>query len=83
MAMKAAITVTEFSQFSVDRSVIAPLTDAQWPHVWQVNAPAAAAISYTVTADVVPTTPGLGNPLLDALLGRTKPAHTVCLTSYT
>ena len=77
------ITITLFKAWNVNSPVSAPIASDEWAHTWQVNGPAAAAQPYTVTADVVPATAGFGIPLLDAILGKFKPAHSVVITSYT
>lgn len=82
-ALGFTITITQFTAFSVRRPIGTPIAGDGWAHTWRVNASALIASSYTVTADVVPATPGYGNPTLDALMGTLKPAHTVVIMSYT
>ena len=77
------ITITQFRPYNVGMSVVAPIASDEWAHVWQVNASASIAVSYTPTVDIVQATPNFGNPLLEAVLAKFKPAHTICITSYT
>ena len=77
------ITITQFRPYNVNMSVISPLNSDEWAHVWQVNASASIAVTYTPTVDIVQATPNFGNPLLESVLAKFKPAHTICITSYT
>lgn len=81
-ALGVPITVTEYSVHTVNASVATAIASDEWASVWRVTAPASAAQTYAITADVVPMAAGRGNPLLDAILGKHKPAHTVVLTDY-
>lgn len=78
-----AITITEYRPFTVNSPIGTPIQGDLWAHTWQVNAPLASGVAYVSTADVVQATPGFGNPVLEYSLGRLKPAHTICVTSYT
>lgn len=82
-ALGITVTIVEFEPSSVEDAVDAPIADPLWAHVWQVNAPLASGRTYVTTADIVQATPGFGNPALEYALGRGKPAHTICVTSYT
>jgi len=84
-ALGMTITISEFVPYSVSQPVNTPIAGDQWAHSWQVNASVSIGISYTPPAglDIVQATPGFGNPLLEALLSAYKPAHTLCVTSYT
>lgn len=77
-----SITIDQFRAYNVNASVITPITDDAWAHTWRVNAPASIATTYTPSVDIVQAVPGVGNPLLEFVLARYKPAHTVCITSY-
>ena len=77
------ITISQYTAFSVAKPIGTPIAADSWAHTWRVNASASIASSYTVTADVVPATGSYGNPLLDAVMGAFKPAHTVVIMSYT
>ncbi len=81
-ALGITITITQFSHYTVNSAVSQPITSDEWASVWQVNAPIAAAIPYSSKYDVVQATPGFGNPQLESLFGRAKPAHTVCIAVY-
>ena len=77
------ITITQFRPYNVNLSVITPLAIDEWAHVWQVNASAAIAVTYTPAVDIVQATPNFGNPLLEAVFAKYKPAHTICIMLYT
>lgn len=77
-----SITIDQFRAYNVNASVMTPITDDAWAHTWRVNASASIATSYTPAVDIVQAVPGVGNPLLEYVLARFKPAHTICITSY-
>ena len=82
-ALGVTVTISVFSRFTVRCPIGTPINGDAWAYTWQVNAPVAAAIGYTPTFDIVLSPGNLGNPTLDQRLAATKPAHTVCIASYT
>jgi uncharacterized protein YmfQ (DUF2313 family) len=78
-ALGYTITITEFDMFTVGMTVGLPLNGL----AWQVNAPATtvsfATVGQSVAGDPLAT---WGNLLLECVLERAKPAHTVVLFSY-
>lgn len=77
------ITVTQFTSYSVIAGMDRPIASDEWASTWQVNASAAIAQTYTPTVDIAHATPNFGNPVLDAVLAKFKPAHTICIVRYT
>ena len=77
------VTIEEFSEFSVDADVEAPIYGEEWNFAWQVNAPLATSTEMTVDSDVDQsiTTDWL-NYLLEASFQEDKPAHTVLIFNY-
>ena len=82
LGFTVTITITLFRPYSVNMSVIAPIYSDEWAHVWAVEAPVSIAVTYAPMVDIVQSTPNFGNPLLEAVLAKFKPAQTICITSY-
>lgn len=81
-ALGITITITEYTRHTVRSGVSAAMSSDQWAHVWLVTGPASQAVTYTPTADITQATANFGIPVLEALLGAAKPAHTVVITKY-
>ena len=77
------ITITDFVPWTVAMAVNLPIRGDTWAHIWQVNASASYAISYSPSVDIVQATLNYGAPLLETVLARFKPAHTIVITQYT
>lgn len=77
------VTIEEFSEFSVDADVDAPIYGEEWNFAWQVNAPLSTSTEMTVDSDVDEsiTTDWL-NYLFEASFQEDKPAHTVLIFNY-
>ena len=78
-----AITIEEFTPYSVDQPVDLPLLDAAWSYIWQVNAPAVVTSYFTVDSSAV------DDPLEDYDAGelvcritRDAPAGTLVLFAF-
>lgn len=82
-ALGYTVTITEFEAFTVGMTVGLPLYGTDWEFAWQVNAPASTvsffAVGENVAGDPLAT---WGNVLLECVLERAKPAHTVVLFTY-
>ena len=76
------ITITEFRPFSVGGTVADVIWGPDWAYAWQVNAPAVTVTYFLVTSGVSEPLAAWGNTLLECLLTRFKPAHTVLIFSY-
>lgn len=78
------ITITEFHPFVAGSEAGEPALGEEWWFTWQVNAPETTITSvfqvgYSTVGDPLRS---WGNVLLECLLTRLKPAHTVVLFSY-
>lgn len=78
-----AISVTEFRPHCVEDDVDSALLDDAWAHVWQVNAPLVTLHEITVDEDVDQPLASWGNALLECVINRLTPAHTLVLFAYT
>ncbi|WP_181455061.1 putative phage tail protein [Burkholderia multivorans] len=63
-----SVSLTEYHPYQIGTPINRPLYSDDWMFVWQLNAP-----------DV---TPGLPNALLESVLRRIAPAHTILLFNY-
>lgn len=78
------ITITEFTAFTAGMVCGLPLYGEDWNFAWQVNA-AQTTVSYFGAGGNVAGDPlaSWGNLLLECVLERAKPAHTIILFAYT
>lgn len=77
------VTITEFSPFTVDMTVADPIYGPDWWFAWQVNGALSTVTYFLVTSGVNEALAAWGNNLLECLINRFKPAHTVVLFAYT
>jgi uncharacterized protein YmfQ (DUF2313 family) len=77
------VTITEFSEHSVNDDVERALYGTAWNFAWQVNAGLNTVIEITVESLVDDSIAIWGNELLECVLKRLAPAHTTVLFSYT
>jgi uncharacterized protein YmfQ (DUF2313 family) len=66
-------------------SVDDPINGEAWAYTWQVNAPAATVTTdsmFTVTSGVDRPLASWGNRLLECLINRFRPAHTIVIFNY-
>lgn len=82
-AMGYAITITEFSEHTVNDDVNHPFYGAAWNFAWQVNAVLNTITEITVDSTADDPLAAWGNSLLECVINRLKPAHTTVLFSYT
>jgi uncharacterized protein YmfQ (DUF2313 family) len=76
------ITITEFTPFNVGSTIDLTITGPDWAYAWQVNAPAVTVSYFVVTSGVNESLSSWGNNLLECLINRFKPAHTIAIFSY-
>ena len=82
-ALGYAITISEFSEHSVNDNVEHPLYGAAWNFAWQVNAALNTVTEFTIDSTVDDPLATWGNALLECVINRLKPAQTTVLFSYT
>lgn len=82
-ALGYAITVTEFSEHTVNDDVEHPLWGAAWNFAWQVNAALNTVTELTVDGTVEDPLGAWGSALLECVIQRLSPAHSIVLFSYT
>ena len=82
-ALGYAITISEFSEFSVNDNVDHPLYGAAWNFAWQVIAALNTVTEFTIDSTVDDPLAAWGNALLECVINRLKPAQTTVLFSYT
>lgn len=81
-ALGYAITITEFSRFTVSSTVDLPLYGDAWDFAWQVNAALNTITTFNVKSTVADPLAAWGNELLECVISRLKPAHTSVIFSY-
>ncbi|GAA4258923.1 DUF2313 domain-containing protein [Azospirillum formosense] len=78
-------TITEHAAFTVGSPCDAALNTAGagWPHAWRLNVPVGAgAVSFTATGGCDEAIRGWGSAVLECVIRRAAPAHTVVLFGY-
>lgn len=68
LALGFSVSITEFHPYRVGTPIGQPLYSDDWMFVWQINAPE--------------ITDGVPNALLEAVMQRIKPAHTILHFKY-
>lgn len=81
-AIGYAITITEFREHTVEDDVESLLYDEAWNFAFQVNAALDSVNDITVESGVEESIASWGNALLECVIKRVKPAHTIALFSY-
>jgi uncharacterized protein YmfQ (DUF2313 family) len=76
------VTVSEFEVHDVDDDVSAPINSMAWAHVWQVQSVLNQPVYFYVTSSVADPLASWSNVILECVLNRFKPAHSVLLFSY-
>jgi uncharacterized protein YmfQ (DUF2313 family) len=82
-ALGFSITITEFNPFVWTMPLSLPMCGMDWQFVWQVNAPLVSRRYWLCTDPASDPMSTWGNGLLECVLNRIKPAHTLILFSYT
>ncbi|MFA6971622.1 MAG: putative phage tail protein [Gallionella sp.] len=81
--MGFTVTITEFHEWSVNDDVEASLNRLEWNFAWRINAPLTTSSAWNVESDVeTPFSVVWLNALLESVLQKDKPAHTVLLFNY-
>jgi len=83
LAAGFSITITEFNPFNVGMTVADSIYGPDWYFAWQVNAPTTTVAWFRISGGVNEALAAWGNQLLECLINRYKPAHTVAIFSYT
>ncbi len=76
------VTITEYRPYTVDSPVDDPLCSEEWAFVWQVNAPLDTVRYRSVESGVDEPFSTWGNQLLECVIRRFAPAHTLVLFAY-
>ena len=82
-ALGHVVTISEFRAHTVDDDVEYLLYGQAWNFAWQVNAALNTVTEMTVDTTVDEPLAAWGNALLECVISRLKPAHTLALFSYT
>ncbi|WP_188260880.1 YmfQ family protein [Azospirillum tabaci] len=78
-------TITEFAAFTCGSACSAALNtaDVGWPHAWRLNVPVrAGAYTFTATSGCDEALRAWGSAVLECVVRRAAPAHTVALFGY-
>lgn len=81
----AGCTITEFAAFTCGSGCDAALNtaDVGWPHAWRLNVPVTAGVyPFTATSGCDEALRGWGSAVLECVVHRAAPAHTVVLFGY-
>lgn len=81
-ALGYAITISEFSEHTVNDDVNHPFYGAAWNFAWQVNAALNTITEITVDSTADDPLAAWGNALLECVINRLRPTHTTVLFSY-
>lgn len=76
------VTVSEFHVHDVNDDVEIPINGVVWAHVWQVQSVLNQPVYFFVTSTVDDALASWSNVILECVLNRFKPAHSVLLFSY-
>jgi uncharacterized protein YmfQ (DUF2313 family) len=82
-ALGYGISISEFKAHTVNDSMNCLLNDTTWNFAWQVNAALNTVTNLTVNSPVSDPLASWGNALLECVIQRLKPAHTIVLFAYT
>lgn len=76
------VTIEEFRPWTVDSAVDAPISGTDWAYAWLVRAPAETVTWWTCDSGCDEPLASWGNTLLECVISRLKPAHTIVLFAY-
>ena len=82
LAAGFVIAITEFRPWSVGMTIDLPIYGEDWAYAWQVNATLNTICYFTMSSAVNEALASWGNNLLECLINRFKPAHTVVIFAY-
>lgn len=81
-AIGYAVSITEYRAHTVNDDVEFPLFGEAWNFAWQVSAALNTVTDITVESTVEDPIAAWGNALLECVINRLKPAHTIAIFSY-
>ena len=82
LAAGFVVTIIEFKPFDVTGHVVDLIYGADWAYAWQINSPAVNATHFVVTSLVDESLGTWGNQLIECIINRYRPAHTITIFSY-
>lgn len=77
------IEAEEFHAFDVNDDIATPIRGPAWVHAWQVTSELNQPVDFTVASLVTDPLASWSNVVLECVLNRFKPAHTVLVFAYT
>ena len=81
-AVGYAVTITEFRPWTCEDPCDGPIYDDTWAHTWRVDAPETSIRVATCESPVDEPLRSWGNTLLECVVSRFAPAHTVLHFGY-
>lgn len=78
-----SIEAEEFHAFDVNDDIATPIRGPAWVHAWQVTSALNQPVDFTVASLVTDPLASWSNVVLECVLNRFKPAHTVLVFAYT
>ncbi len=83
LALGYIVTITEGHPHTTQHDTQDPVTDEEFRFIWYVNSPLNTLTNKTTQDDTQIATAVWGNTLLECVINRFKPAHTLVLFFYT
>lgn len=77
------VSVQEFDVFDVNDDVETPIYGEDWVHAWQVTGALNQPVDFTTESLVSDALSAWSNAVLECVLNRFKPAHSVLVFAYT
>lgn len=77
-----AIAITEFEPWRCDMACDLPITGDAWSFAWEVRAPEETVRFFTTQSGCDEPLSEWGNDVLECVIGRLAPAHTVVIFAY-
>jgi uncharacterized protein YmfQ (DUF2313 family) len=81
-ALGYPITITEFRPWRCNMRCNLPIFGDDWAYAWQVNAPTITRTYWRCNNQCNEPLSSWGNGLLECVLGKLKPTHTILLFNY-
>jgi uncharacterized protein YmfQ (DUF2313 family) len=77
------VEVTEYEIHNVDREVTYPLYAGPWLYAWKIESPDTVVKQFDVMCAAGDPLASWGNLVLECIINRLKPAHTIAIFTYT
>ncbi len=82
LSLGYVVDVGDFEAYDVNDDVEAPILGEAWMHAWQVTSALNQPVDFTVQSSVSDALSAWSNVVLECVLNRFKPAHSVLIFNY-